>query len=87
MNGGKKLLYVDPGCPACAEVKKILKPQIRAGEVELVRDGSKKAKEILGQVRVKYVPECIMETSPGKFARCSIDSLVKEAGKNERLVR
>ena len=83
MNPPKTLVYSDPHCPVCKTVVKTLKPAVKAGKVQIVRDGSKKAKEILKQVKVRYVPECVTEVEPGKFVRCDIARLVKKAERGE----
>jgi glutaredoxin len=79
----KTLVYSDPNCPVCKTVAKTLKPAVKAGKVTIVKDGSKKAKQILEQVKIRYVPECIQEGPDGKFTRCNIETLVKKAEKGE----
>jgi len=73
------IVVVDDSCPVCTTVKKDLAPAVKKGKVKLVRDGTKKAKEILQQVPIKYVPECVREVSPGKFERCDIEKLIASA--------
>jgi len=79
----KTLVYSDPHCPVCKTVTKTLRPAVKAGKVTIVKDGSKKAKQILEQVKIRYVPECVTEVEPGKFVRCDIAKLVRQAEKGE----
>jgi glutaredoxin len=84
LSGPKTLVYSDPSCPVCKEVSRTLEPAVKAGKVTIVKDGSKKAKEILDSgLKIKYVPECVTEIAPGKYVRCDIESLVKKAEKGE----
>jgi hypothetical protein len=74
------MVLTDDSCPVCRDVKETLAPAVKAGKITIVKDGSRKAKEILKSgVKIKYVPECVTEVSPGKFVKCDIEKLVKQA--------
>ncbi len=74
----KTLLFTTETCPVCVDTKALLAPEIAAGKIEVVEASTPKAREILKQVAIKEVPECIVETN-GRFTRCNFEALVKRA--------
>jgi thioredoxin-like negative regulator of GroEL len=75
----KTLLLVADDCPVCTDVKEnVFKKALQEGKLELVRDGTDKAREVAKQLNIRSVPECVLEKD-GKYSICSIDALVQKA--------
>jgi hypothetical protein len=60
----------------------MLAPEIAEGKIEVVEASSEKAKDILRQVQIKEVPECIISRD-GKYTRCDFDELMKKAAERQ----
>jgi len=74
----KPILFVTDTCPVCNDTKAMLAPEIELGKIELVEASTPKAKDIVRQVPIKEVPECIVMVN-GKYQRCDIEKLMDDA--------
>ncbi len=74
----KTILLVSEACPACTEAETLLEPSIKNGEINVVEvSKDPKVDQILKQVQVTAVPECIREED-GKFSKCDIEELLRK---------
>ncbi len=77
--GSKPILFTTDTCPVCNSTKKMLAPEIEEGKIEVVEVTQPKARDILRDVNIKEVPECIIQVDGGKYARCDFDELMRKA--------
>ncbi|RPJ37990.1 MAG: hypothetical protein EHM35_05535 [Planctomycetaceae bacterium] len=79
----KKIIVTDPGCHACADAKKKLKPYLDSGELVEVPVESPEGRVIDQQLDVEYVPECVVKDENGRYKRCpkgTLESMAKKRG-------
>lgn len=77
----EKLLLTMKGCGGCAQVKEMLKDDLKSGKIRELTAESAEGKKVADMLKLEEVPECIEKGEDGSYKVCSLEAMLKNRSK------